>query len=213
MKCFLVHGYNTFDGGASGVLQFVKQLEAAGLEPVPFQYGWTGLLGVRFFNDDRARQLRRLVGNEQAVAICHSNGCTVGLMAAAFGAPFRNMVFLNPALDTDAIRPIHVGRIDVFHNGDDVATLISSLLLFHPWGSMGRRGYRGKDPGWINWDTIRGERWQWEENLKRRTATILSTFDSRVAAHGHSGWMPKNNRQAWQFWSPLIVGAAAGRLG
>jgi len=196
VKTFLIHGFNVSDGGRGSVGKFAPFLS----EPVLFDYGWTFLLGVRLFNDNRARRLVREIGQEEVSVIAHSNGNTIALMAAEMGAPIRNIVGFNPALDVDAKLPPQVKRFDVFHATNDLTAFFAIPLIKSRWGGMMRYGYRGRDPRWVNWTMNEGERWQWDENLARRVRGAMQTWEPEFAANGHSGW---HGREVWPYWRDL----------
>lgn len=116
-----------------------------------FDYGWTGLLGVRFATWKRARELAAMSRFGDA-AIGHSNGCNLIIEAAWRGAQFRRVVFINPALDSDAPLPPSIQSAHVWHSPSDLPVRFAKFLWFHPWGDMGAKGFTGDDPRYINHD-------------------------------------------------------------
>lgn len=146
-----VHGFNVTDGGAGTTGKLARRLEHLG-ESAQFRYGWLGLLGVRLFDGRFARMLAGMV-THGAVGIGHSNGCLILHRAASDGAPFRHLILINPALDADVAFPPSVERVDVLHNSDDTVVSVGSLLPFHGWGDMGRRGATWPDWRVRNYDT------------------------------------------------------------
>lgn len=147
-----------------------------------FDYGWTGIFSALFFNDRWARLLAAAV-RPGDIGVGHSNGCAVLARAAALGAPFREFVFLNPALDRGASIAPSVERIHVFHAPHELPTLLARFIPFHPWGDMGRVGYRGKDPRFVN------------VNVES-----ASEFETR----GHTGISEHK-----EFWGPFIAACVA----
>lgn len=227
MRCYLIHGINTFDGGRGYVGQFEPLLRDTGIRPEYFTYGKSWLFGFQWaLNGGRARELATVIGDDACVVLAHSNGCAVAMEAASMGAPIRNLVFLNPALDRKAKLPGHVGRCDVFYTTDDPWTRIARRLPFHPWGDMGASGYRGSDERYVSWNMSKGIRRQacaWPElyphpslDLIDGTPCFRNTVEGwlgkQFVAEKHSGVKLASDAEAYQFWAPLIVRAVAGRL-
>ena len=79
-----------------------------------------------------------------SIAIGHSNGCAVIERAARYGAKFKHVTLINPALDNDRVI-LGAGTVNVWYSPHDVATLLAGFLPWHPWGSQGRDGYVGTD--------------------------------------------------------------------
>ena len=106
-------------------------------------YDWSFLVRVRLCNHALSTMMAGLVlpGTD---GVAHSNGCAIQLEAARLGAPFRNLVFVNPALDADVDVPETVQRLIVLYTPHDTPTRVAKYLLWHPWGDMGRKGYRGR---------------------------------------------------------------------
>lgn len=146
-----------------------------------FDYGWTGIFSALLFNDRWARLLAGRV-RPGDIGVGHSNGCAVLARAAEMGAPFDELIFLHPALDRRADIAPHVRRITVLHAPHEIPTLLARFIPFHPWGDMGRVGYRGKDPRFVNINT--------------ETANEHPVF-----GHTGEGRNPK-------FWGPLIAACA-----
>jgi len=146
-RVILVHGFNVRDGGAGSIGKLSPFFERAGFEVVVFNYGWRGLLGVRFGNKGVAKKLTSLVRMGDVV-VGHSNGaCVAHLAATLFAAPFGPCVYINPALDADALLAPQVPALDVWYSPDDGPVAFAKFLPWHPWGDMGARGYQGNyDP-------------------------------------------------------------------
>ena len=72
--------------------------------------------------------------------------------ASFLGAPFSQLVFINPALDADATVGTQVKRIHVWHSPSDLPVRFANLFVRHPWGEMGATGYKGTDPRFINYN-------------------------------------------------------------
>ncbi len=150
-RAILVHGFNVSDGGAGTIDRLAPYVRARSIQPVGFDYGWTGLLGVRFATWKRARELAAMSRFGDA-AIGHSNGCNLIIEAAWRGAQFRRVVFINPALDSDAPLPPSIQSAHVWHSPSDLPVRFAKFLWFHPWGDMGAKGFTGDDPRYINHD-------------------------------------------------------------
>ena len=158
----LVHGFASKGGkGSTDLLR--PFFEDAGYEVAELDYRWTGLIGVRTCNKKLAQSWAgwcRIVASyaEEVVGIGHSNGPAILRASAWLGAPFTQLVFINPALNTKGkktrIGPL-VKRVHVFHARSDYVVRIASFLPWHPWGKMGAIGYKGNDPRYVNYDLER----------------------------------------------------------
>jgi len=60
--------------------------------------------------------------------------------------PVRSLILINPALDARYELSHYPERIFCLHDTEDKLTLWGSRLPFHPFGKMGRVGYRGPLP-------------------------------------------------------------------
>lgn len=143
-RVILLHGFNVSDEGEKTVGQLAPYLERAGFPSVKrVRYGWLGLLGVRALNGRFARIIADLT-EPGDIVIGHSNGCAIAFEAARLGAPFGQMVLINPALDDDVQFPPQIGRIHVWHSPSDSPVFIAKFLPWHAWGDLGADGYRGR---------------------------------------------------------------------
>lgn len=149
----LAHGFNVRDGGKETLDQIKPYLERTH-NILQADYGWVGLLGVRLFGDNIARLIAGMTP-ANAIGIGHSSGCMELVRACEMGAPFKRLVLINPALDNDVKFADSLQRIDVLHNQYDRSVMAAKYLPFHPWGDMGRVGYRGNDLRVINHETFR----------------------------------------------------------
>lgn len=155
----LVHGFASKGGkGSTDLLR--PFFEAAGYEVAELDYNWTGLIGVRTCNKKLAKSWAgwcRIVASKvtEIVGVGHSNGCAILRASAWLGAPFTQLVFINPALNTKGkktrIGPL-VKRVHVWYSPSDKAVRIARWLPKHPWGRMGAIGYKGDDPRYINYN-------------------------------------------------------------
>lgn len=145
------HGFRVRDGGKATIECLRPYVHHESLQQA--DYGYINLLRVRLSNSNISSTVRGMTRTDTYnIAIGHSNGCAILLEAARMGAPFRQMVFLNPALDADINLPIQVDKLHVFHNPTDKAVWLADRLLFHKWGDMGRDGYKGADARVKNYD-------------------------------------------------------------
>lgn len=145
-----VHGFNVEDDGEKTINKLEEYVEKRHV--LHGNYGHFGLFGVRFFNKNIARTISGMTPSD-TVAIGHSNGCTILVRAAEYGAKFSRLILINPALNRDMDFPEHIERIDIFHNIDDTTVSWSKWLPFHRWGAMGRYGSSSKDPRVFNHET------------------------------------------------------------
>lgn len=133
------HGFNIGDKGKH-TLDRLKDY----LDMVDVDYGFFGLLRVRLCNACVAHSIVNLVP-DNSVAIGHSNGCLIAAEAAKYGAPFKKLILINPALNKKYIFPTGL-KVDVYYVPTDYTVWWASLMLKHKWGKMGQVGYRGDNP-------------------------------------------------------------------
>lgn len=146
----LAHGFNVNDDGKSTIGKLATVLPFPGVQQV--DYGWTGLLGVRVLNPRIAKLVAGMT-EPGSVGIGHSNGCDILRRAAALGAPFKHLILINPALDSDISFSDQIEHIDVLHNPTDNVVTAAKFIPWSAWGDMGRAGYTGIDPRVVNHDT------------------------------------------------------------
>jgi hypothetical protein len=109
-------------------------------------------MGARFLNPRIVRQLISRVGPND-IGLGHSNGCLLLHMAAHFGAPFKGLVYLNPALSSNVPIAPQVKFVHVYSNDGDHAVKFAGILrLLAPWAPLGDpiwgdMGVRGYTPG------------------------------------------------------------------
>jgi pimeloyl-ACP methyl ester carboxylesterase len=157
-----------------------------------FKYGFFGLFLTRFFNEEVAEKLAKLINvksklYEKVIVLGHSNGCAIAHLASYIcEGEVAKFVYINPALKKELIPSINkVAKVDVYHNSHDKAVLLSKLLFWkareRPWGIMGNVGYQGIDQRFTNYDT---------------------EHDFKVQAEGHSAVFEKKNIK---YYGPLIT--------
>ena len=150
MDLVLVHGFNVTDGGAATIDKLIPHL--TDFNVIQFDYGWIGLLGVKLFGRRIARKLAKATPSG-AVGIGHSNGCMELVRACEYGAKYKHLILINPALDNDISVPDHVDSVLVYHNVDDTTVSMARWMPFSYWGDMGRVGYTGNDLRFENRET------------------------------------------------------------
>ena len=147
-RVIIVHGFNVRDQGRDTTGRLAEMMRRMGYDVSEFSTGWRGLLGVRFGNKRRAQQLAAMVHPGDWL-IGHSDGNNLIDQAlheiASLDAARVGCVYFNPALDKDTALAACVSRCLVFHTPSDQVVRLSKILRWHPWGEMGRTGYRAKD--------------------------------------------------------------------
>lgn len=185
MTVYLAHGFNVRDPRL--FFKLGQGFAAAGHEVVQIDYGWTGLISARRAVKREGAVLAD-IAKPGDIAIGHSNGCSLIAHALDLGAPLRQVMLINPALDKHRTLA-GVERADIYHAEDDIAVLFGKYLRwFSPlrligrettWGEMGRTGYRGDALNHHNW------------NLKH----VLED-DSRIGHGGAFAWHRVNKLTA-----------------
>ena len=153
MKIVLVHGFNVRDGGRRSIDQLADSLRRRGhtVDTDTADYGWHGLIKVRFFHGSAVRRIRAALMSADAV-ITHSNGANYATKALKKINSKKIVVHISPALNKRSKPPKSVGTQHVFHTRHDNAVQWGKYVLFHPWGNMGAYGYAGKDNRVTNHD-------------------------------------------------------------
>ncbi len=155
----LVHGFAS-KGGKGSTDKLRPYFEDAGYQVAELDYRWTGLIGVRTCNKKLAQSWAgwcRVVASyaDEIVGVGHSNGCAILRASAWLGAPFTQLVFINPALNTKGKKTrlgYSANRVHVWHSPSDKAVRFARWLPRHPWGKMGAVGYKGDDDRYVNYD-------------------------------------------------------------
>lgn len=181
-RVILVHGFASPFSGKYDIDKLRPYFEAEDYKVVQFDYGF------RFFVSlGNERWARRLAAESQPgdIAVGHSNGCLIIQKASLIGAPFSQIVFLAPALDTDAAVGLQVERIHVWHTPTDLAVRVGGFFPKHPWGAMGAEGYNGSDPRFTNYDR--------------------SSYRYRIRSFTHLDFLYQSSKLS--YFGPLIVKA------
>jgi len=162
-RVILIHGFNVKDGGAKTIDTLRPMLEQEGYLVEDFDYGFLGLIMVRFRTDFISKMLK-LYSNPGDIIIGHSHGCAITAKAIEKGAEFEKAVFIHPALNNEWEIPeiSNIKKITVFYSKKDVATWSAKVLRWispmrfigkkHFWGAMGSTGSKSKDARWVNVD-------------------------------------------------------------
>jgi hypothetical protein len=157
MTVYIAHGFNVRDPRV--FFKIGQGFAAANHEVVEIDYGWTGLISARRAVVREGARLAE-IAKPGDIAIGHSNGCSVIAHALDLGAPLRQVMMVNAALNKERTL-VGVERADIYHAKDDSAVLFGEYLRwFSPlrlvgkettWGEMGRTGYRGDADNHFNW--------------------------------------------------------------
>lgn len=152
-EVMLVHGFNVNDNGVNTTSRLIPHLEAEGLQPRQATYGHFGLVRVRLCNAAIGKVIASTV-KPGAHVVGHSNGCALIWLAAKHGAQFGHVTLINPALDAGKTID-NAKSVDVWFSPSDNAVKASTILVGHIWGAQGRRGFRGIDDRYENFNQDR----------------------------------------------------------
>lgn len=147
----LVHGFNVSVGGRATTDKLLPYLKREGYSVVQHDYGWKFLLGTLLCNPSIAQAIVHQA-TPGDIGIGHSNGCAILSRAAEQGAQFSKLVFLNPALDEEWVAPPHIEEVRVFYSNADSAVWWADQVPGVRWGGMGRYGFAGTDPRYLQYD-------------------------------------------------------------
>ena len=139
---YLIHGFNVKDGGAGTTDSIRPYLEEKGLVVKEVDYGFFHRIRVRLCNDGLAKVIAELV-KPDSTCIAHSNGGNLAWKACEYGAPFKNVILVNPALDADKVIAKQVENVQVWYSPNDFWTGIAKYIPLSDWGEQGRTGYTG----------------------------------------------------------------------
>ncbi len=186
-KVWLIHGFNVSDSGAGTTDRLNKYVSSRGNHAREFDYGWIGLLGARFGNRRIATRLVDAVLTDdeeldpRPIGIGHSNGCAILHMASHMGAPFKKLIYINPALNKDAVPGKQVEEVHIWHSPSDKAVRFARFLPWHTWGEMGATGYRGDDMRMHNHDKERDYRLSSKTHSDVFHESLLDFFGPLIA--------------------------------
>lgn len=180
--CWILHGFNIHDGGKKTTDKLIPIVEELGYTPIQFDYGWLGLLGARFFSNNLASLLASIT-KPGDIAIGHSNGCNIIHQATLKKASFHRVLFISPALGNSMELGPEVSQCTILHTRRDWVVQLAKFLPFHPWGNMGRVGYRGTDPrhkniDCTNWAGGHSDYFS-DQNLSRLSYHVRKSLDEK----------------------------------
>ena len=149
-RVHFVHGFNVKDDGEGTTGLLAKEFERYGdFEVIKFSPGFRLFLGVRVRNPRLAQQLAARI-QPGDLLIGHSDGCNLidkALHELNSLHPAKvSAVYINPALDADTALAKIVDKCLVIHDHTDEIVWLAKWLPFHPWGEMGKNGYKAKRP-------------------------------------------------------------------
>lgn len=151
-QIYLIHGFNVTDGGKQTIQKLEPLFKLNGFYVHTINYNWMGPIGVRFCNKKIAHTIASMADNN-SIIIGHSNGCALIHHAAHYGAPFKKVVYINPALNKNASLALQVKNAQVWYSSSDNTVWKAKFMPFHIWGEMGKTGYIGLDKRYVNIDS------------------------------------------------------------
>ena len=143
-KVYLIHGFNVKDDGAATTGAITDMLRADGFDVTEIHYGFFHRMRVRLCNKGLAHVIADLV-EPGSTCIAHSNGGTLAYLACEFGAPFKNVSLVNPALDKNLALASQVENVQVWYAPHDKWTGLAKWIPNSLWGMQGRVGYKGPE--------------------------------------------------------------------
>lgn len=153
MTIWIVHGIHTNDC-VDWQWEMTEEFAKADMHSQVFSYGYAHAFTTRWQNPGRAQRLAERLENGD-VLVGHSNGGDI-IHRASWLRPeviLRGVFLFNPALDPDLGLGCEFDFCKVMHNAGDRAVRLAKIFLAHPWGEMGRVGYKGSNPKYENIDT------------------------------------------------------------
>ena len=141
---YLIHGFNVKDNGAQTVDTIRSYFEFRGYRVCDIDYGYFHRMRVRLCNKGIAKAISSLV-EPNSTCIAHSNGGALAWLACEYGAAFKNVILVNPALDSNKAIAKQVQKVQVWHHPCDKWTGISKYIPNSIWGAQGRTGYTGPE--------------------------------------------------------------------
>jgi len=184
-RVWIIHGIHSGSGGAPRNL--APYFRQAGFDPRVIDYGWATGIFSRFRNGRRAREIARQVMPDD-ILVGHSNGGTLCWMIQEL-VPVFGLILIHPALDEDKRFP-RARWVDVYHGEKDHVVELSEALGFfdlisHPYGRLGRIGYRGPDRHVVSID---------DEKL---TIDLVKTDQALPPVTGHSEMFRPGHIEHW----------------
>lgn len=137
-RIITVHGWASPWGGRNDIDKLEPTFIDRGYDVKQADYGFHLVVTPRNpkWAKDLAAQLQPL-----DIIVAHSNGALVALLASRLTVAPLTVVLIRPALNTDAVFGIGVGRIIVYYSPSDLAIQgFARFLPRHPWGPAGAEG-------------------------------------------------------------------------
>lgn len=143
-RIILIHGVKARKRNRNRLKRLAPAFQRAGFCVVTPSYGFIPALLVGIFKwiDNRIADNMTAFVQPDDILLGHSNGATLAYLIAK-KVKVRGVILLNAALEADLVP--NAGWVHVYYNKDDYVVLMSGLIPFHPWGTMGRDGYKGND--------------------------------------------------------------------
>ena len=141
-KVYLIHGFNVKDEGATTTGTIADLLVNKGFNVTQIHYGYFFRLRVRLCNKGIAHTMAHLI-EPGSTCIAHSNGASIAYLALQYGAQWKNLTLINPALDNTLEFPEQLENIQVWYSPHDKWTGLAKYIPNSIWGNMGRVGYKG----------------------------------------------------------------------
>lgn len=175
-RVVIIHGVKFRKKDKDNLRRLAAGFRAAGFCVVLPSYGFLHpvFAGLILRIDKRIAQTMAGFIREDDILVGHSNGGTLTYLISK-QVRVKGAVLINPALDSSLIPS--AGFVHVYYNRGDWMTWLSSLIPFHPWGSMGCFGYDGHSHRVTNFD-------------QERTPGM-------PALHGHSSVFERANIRPW----------------
>ena len=148
---YLIHGFNVKDDGAETVDTVREYFEDMGYKVCDIDYGFFQRIRVRLCNKSLAKAISNLV-SPNSTCIAHSNGGALAWLACKYGAPFKNVVLVNPALDSKKAIAKQVQKVQVWYSPNDKWTGLAKYIPNSIWGAQGKTGFIGEDNRYTNFN-------------------------------------------------------------
>ena len=150
------HGYNIRDKGKGTIDRLKVHLKSiwpdCTIDCDSTDYGWHGLLKVRFFNKKAVRKIADKLP-EFDIVVNHSNGANYLHKALELlkkeGKENENLhiIHFSPALNRkQKLEDFKFKRMDLFCSKSDWVVRLAKYLPFHDWGNAGQKGIKTEDP-------------------------------------------------------------------
>jgi len=186
-RVHIIHGIHKSEGDISTAARIIPELMEADYREediIIHDYGYVTALTSRWKNKGRAEKIAPLIEPGDKI-ISHSNAGDITRIMLDMGILPSGIVLLQPALDTDTVFAEGEYWINIFYNEHDKATLFARMFLWfnHPYGAMGRYGYKGNDLRIKNYNTLAmfgvgGHSKCYEQSKSLRTK-VVSSMDER----------------------------------